>query len=174
MKNRIKIICFVAFFFTSCVGVPEGIKPVQNFDVNRYLGTWYEIARLDHSFERGLNNISATYTLRDDGGIDVLNKGFDEKKNKWKEAKGKAYFVGEKTVASLKVSFYGPFYGGYNVIALDHEDYSYAMVCGPDRSYLWILAREKNLDQFILNKLIKNAKSLGFETDKLIFVEHDH
>jgi len=172
MKNRIKIICFVALLLTSCVGVPEGIKPVQNFDVNRYLGMWYEIARLDHSFERGLNNISATYTLRGDGGVDVLNKGFDKKKNTWKEAKGKAYFVGKKTVASLKVSFFGPFYGGYNVIALDHDNYSYAMVCGPDRSYLWILAREKNLDKSILNKLIEKAKSLGFETDKLIFVEH--
>lgn len=174
MKIRIKIICLASLLLACCVKVPEGIKPVENFDVNRYLGTWYEIARLDHSFERGLNNISATYTLRDDGGIDVLNRGFDKKKNKWKEAKGKAYFVGEKTVASLKVSFFGPFYGGYNVIALDQEDYSYAMICGPDRSYFWILARKKNLEQSILNKLIKKAKSLGFETGKLIFVEHDH
>jgi len=173
MKNRIVITILFSLLFTSCVGVPEGIKPVQNFDVNRYLGTWHEIARLDHSFERGLNNISATYTLRDDGGIHVLNKGFDTKKNTWKEAKGKAYFVDEKTVASLKVSFFGPFYGGYNVIALDHENYSYAMVCGPDRSYLWILARKKNLDESVLNKLIEKARSLGFETDKLIFVEHN-
>jgi apolipoprotein D and lipocalin family protein len=159
--------------FGSCAGVPEGIKPVQNFDVNRYLGTWYEIARLDHSFERGLNNISATYTLRDDGGIDVVNRGFDKKKNKWKEAKGKAYFIGEKSVASLKVSFFGPFYGGYNVIALDKDHYSYALVCGPDRSYLWILAREKTLDKEILDELRERAQSLGFETNKLIFVEHD-
>jgi apolipoprotein D and lipocalin family protein len=173
MKCRLAIISLVALLLACCVKVPEGIQPVQNFDVNRYIGTWYEIARLDHSFERGLNNISATYTLRDDGGIDVLNKGFDKKKKTWKEAKGKAYFVGEKTVASLKVSFFVPFYGGYNVIALNHEQYSYAMVCGPDRSYLWILAREKSLDQSILDRLIERAKRLGFETDKLIFVEHD-
>ena len=174
MKNRVKIICLAALLFMSCVGVPEGIKPVQNFDVNRYLGTWYEIARLDHSFERGLNNISATYTLRDDGGIDVLNKGFDKKKKKWKEAMGRAYLVDEKTVASLKVSFFWPFYGGYNVIALDQEDYSYAMICGPDRSYLWILARKKKIAKSIMSKLIEKAKSLGFATDKLIFVEHDN
>jgi apolipoprotein D and lipocalin family protein len=171
MTKKLSVIILL-LFLAGCVGVPEGIHPVQNFDVNRYLGMWYEIARLDHSFERGLNNISATYTLRGDGGVDVLNKGFDKKKNTWKEAKGKAYFVGKKTVAALKVSFFGPFYGGYNVIALDHDNYLYAMVCGPDRSYLWILAREKNLDKSILNKLIEKAKSLGFETDKLIFVEH--
>ena len=173
MKDRLTIISLVVLLLACCVKVPEGIKPVKDFDVKRYIGTWYEIARLDHSFERGLNNISATYTLRDDGGIDVLNKGFDKKKKKWKEAKGKAYFVGEKTVASLKVSFFGPFYGGYNVIALDHDQYSYAMVCGPDRSYFWILARQSKLDQSILNELIEEAKGLGFETDKLIFVEHD-
>jgi len=174
MKNRFKIISIVFLLCIGCVGVPEGIQPVQNFDVNRYLGIWYEIARLDHSFERGLNNISATYTLRNDGGIDVLNKGFNKKERTWKVAQGKAYFIGKKNVASLKVSFFGPFYGGYNVIALDQENYSYAMVCGPDRSYLWILARQKNLDQSILNKLIQKAKKLKFDSDKLIFVEHDN
>jgi len=168
------LISILLVLLAGCVGVPEGIHPVHNFDVNLYLGTWYEIARLDHSFERGLTNISATYTLRDDCGIDVLNRGFDKKNNKWKEANGKAYFLGEKTVASLKVSFFGPFYGGYNVIDLDQRNYSYAMVCGPDRSYLWILAREKNLDQSILDRLVEKAKGLGFDTDKLIFVEHDY
>jgi len=174
MKTIHRVLISILLALTAgCVGVPEGIEPVQNFDVNRYLGKWYEIARLDHSFERGLNNISATYTLRDDGGIDVLNRGFDKKKHMWKEARGKAYFIGEKTVGSLKVSFFGPFYGGYNVIALDHENYSYVMVCGPDRSYLWILARERNLDKSIIDRLVEKAKSLRFETDKLIFVEHD-
>jgi len=173
MKNTLAVISLVVILLTCCVKVPEGIQPVQDFDINRYVGTWYEIARLDHSFERGLNNISATYTLRDDGGIDVLNKGYNKKKKTWKEAKGKAYFVGENTVASLKVSFFGPFYGGYNVIALDHDHYSYAMVCGPDKSFLWILARQNNLDKSILDKLIEKAKGLGFKTEKLIFVEHD-
>jgi len=105
MKIRIKIICLVALLFTSCVGVPEGLHPVQNFDVNRYLGTWYEIARLDHNFERGLNNISATYTLRDDGGIDVLNKGFDKKKNSWKEILLISLGKKKRALISLKKEF---------------------------------------------------------------------
>jgi len=156
-----------------CAGSPPGIQPVRNFDINRYLGKWYEIARLDHSFERGLSNVSALYTSRDDGGIDVLNKGYDKRRGSWKQAKGRAYFVKDKTVGKLKVSFFRPFYGGYNVIDLDHENYSYAMVCGPDRSYFWILAREKTLARPLLDKLLEKAKNLGFEVDKLIFVEQD-
>ena len=154
---------------TSCTGSPEGITAVDGFEVNRYLGTWYEIARLDHRFERGLENISATYTLRDDGGVDVLNKGWDIKAGKWHEAQGKAYFVGQTDKGRLKVSFFGPFYGGYNIIELDKKDYAYSMVTGPDRSYFWILSRTKQLPESTLTALIEQAKTLGFATDKLIF-----
>ena len=111
----------------ACSQLPENIEPVTDFDVNRYLGTWYEIARLDHSFERGLQQVTAEYSLRDDGGIKVVNRGFDTQKQEWDEATGKAYFVGDKNIGQLKVSFFGPFYGGYNIIALD-EAYQYAMV----------------------------------------------
>jgi apolipoprotein D and lipocalin family protein len=156
-----------------CTNMPTKIQAVQNFDASRYLGKWYEIARLDHTFERGLSNVSATYTLRNDGGIDVLNRGFDKKSGLWKQAKGRAYFVKEKNVGRLKVTFFWPFYGGYNVIALDSENYSYSLVCGPNRSYLWILAREKTLNKSLTDKLVKTAENLGFSTDKLIFVEHD-
>ncbi len=159
---------------SGCVSVPPGIKPVANFDVTRYLGTWHEIARLDHSFERGLTNVSATYTQRKDGGINVLNKGYHERLGRWKQAKGRAYFVGEPTTGFLKVSFFGPFYGSYVVMALDRDDYSYAMVCGPNRSYLWVLARDKTLSRPILDALLAQAKDLGFDTNKLIFVAHDH
>ncbi len=155
----------------ACSGLPENIKPVDNFDLERYLGTWYEIARLDHSFERGLEKVTAEYSLRDDGGVKVVNRGFDTEKQEWDEATGKAYFVGDKNTGQLKVSFFGPFYGGYNIIALD-EDYQYAMVCGPDRSYLWILARTPDLDSAIVDKLVKAAKGLGFTTEELIYVEH--
>lgn len=158
---------------TSCTGVPEGITVVDGFEVNRYLGTWYEIARLDHRFERGLVDISATYTLRDDGGIDVLNKGWDMKAGEWQEAQGKAYFVEQPDKGRLKVSFFGPFYGGYNIIDLDKKDYSYSMVAGPDRSYLWILSRTKQLPEPLLQALIGRAKTLGFATDKLIFDKHE-
>jgi len=170
-----KIIIFTlpSFVLTGCSSIPSGVQAVRNFDINRYQGTWYEIARLDHSFERGLSGVSASYTLRDDGGIDVLNKGFDKNSGRWKQIKGKAYFVKDKTIGRLKVTFFWPFYGGYNIISLDHENYSYAMVCGPNRSYLWILARQKTLSRSIMDELIKTAKDLGFKTDNLILVEHE-
>jgi apolipoprotein D and lipocalin family protein len=156
-----------------CVGLPEGITPVAEFDVHRYLGQWYEIARLDHSFERGLEKVSADYSLRNDGGINVINRGYDTAKKEWKEAKGRAYFVGEPTVGRLKVSFFGPFYGGYNIIALDRQGYSYSMVCGPDRSYLWILSRTPEMEAGLLSGLVNQAKDLGFDTSSLIYVKHD-
>lgn len=156
-----------------CAGLPSGIRPVQDFDLNRYLGTWYEIARLDHSFERDLSNVSATYTAREDGGIDVLNKGFKPQSGRWKQTRGKAYFVGEPTVGHLKVSFFGPFYGSYIVVSLDRQAYNYALVCGPNRSYLWVLARQRTLDKPQVDALLDQARDLGFATEKLIFVQHD-
>jgi apolipoprotein D and lipocalin family protein len=98
---------------TGCVGKPDNVEPVENFKLEKYLGTWYEIARLDHSFERGLTQISANYSLRDDGGVKVINRGYLADENKWKEAEGKAYFVQEPNIGYLKVSFFGPFYGSY-------------------------------------------------------------
>lgn len=157
---------------TGCVGAPNNVQPVKNFELQRYLGTWYEIARLDHSFERDLQQVTATYSLRDDGGIRVVNKGFNPKKNKWKEAIGKAYFVGDSDIGQLKVSFFGPFYGGYNIIELDKVNYQYTLVCGPNLSYLWILARRPELNKSILERLVAKANSLGFATDQLIFVKH--
>ena len=160
------------FGLAGCTGIPQGLEPVKGFDVNRYLGTWYEIARFDHSFERGLSNVTADYTMRSDGGIDVLNKGYDRKKGAWKEAEGKAYFLGEKDVGRLKVSFFGPFYGGYNVIALDREDYSWSVVCGPEMKYFWILARQPRMDPGRLEELVAFAAEKGFDTDGLIIVDH--
>jgi apolipoprotein D and lipocalin family protein len=157
----------------SCVSIPEDISPVNDFDIERYLGTWHEIARLDHSFERGLEKVTARYSVRADGGIDVVNRGFNPKKMKWKEATGKAYFVGDPKIGLLKVSFWGPFYGGYNIIELDKKDYSYALICGPDKSYLWILSRKPAMDKQVKSDLVVKAKSLGFDTDKLIFVKHE-
>ena len=158
---------------TGCTGIPDGIQAVRDFQADRYLGVWYEIARLDHSFERGLTNVSATYTSRKDGGIDVLNRGYDPEKEKWKEARGKAFFVGDPAEGRLKVSFFGPFYGAYNIIALDREHYRYALVCGPNRSYLWVLAREKRLEQETLDRLVALAGQFGFPTESLIYVSHE-
>lgn len=156
------------------VAPPSGVTPITGFDLDRYLGRWYEIARLDHAFERGLSNVSATYSPRDDGGIKVLNRGYDDRTGVWQEAEGRAYFTGEPTVGSLKVSFFGPFYGGYHIIALDQENYSWAMISsGPSRDYLWILARTRQLPPTVLERLLEQAKTLGFATDALIWVKQD-
>lgn len=163
----------LSLLLAACTGIPENIKPVDNFDANRYLGQWYEVARLDHSFERGLSHISATYTARDDGGINVLNKGFSIEEQEWQVAEGKAYFVDKKDQGHLKVSFFGPFYGSYIVFELDHKNYQYALVSGPDRSYFWLLARTPVLDKELQTELIAKASAQGFDTDKLIFVDHN-
>jgi apolipoprotein D and lipocalin family protein len=165
-----KILLSLLVFLFGCVGIPDNVQPIKGFDVNRYLGKWYEIARLDHSFERGLRKVTAEYSLRDDGGIRVVNRGFNPETKTWKEAVGKAYFVGDPGTGRLKVSFFGPFYGGYNIIALDKKNYSYSLVCGPNKGYLWILAREPRLEEPIKAELIQKAKALGFNTDTLIFV----
>lgn len=160
-----------SFFLAGCAVTPQGVLPVEDFVLDRYLGIWYEIARLDHRFERGLSQVSATYSKRPDGGIDVLNRGLDSRTGKWKEARGRAYFINESHVARLKVTFFWPFYGGYNVIALDREDYAYAVVCGPNRNYLWILARTRQLDETVMQQLTAKAERLGFDTSQLIFVD---
>lgn len=169
----IKLLLLITLLLTGCTGIPEGVTAVEGFDVKRYLGTWYEIARLDHRFERGLDNISATYTLRDDGGIDVENKGWISQSGEWKKAEGIAYFVEQPSKGRLKVSFFGPFYGGYNIIELDKKNYAYSMVTGPDKSYFWILSRTRQLPKETLDALIDKAKNLGFATDKLIFTKQD-
>jgi apolipoprotein D and lipocalin family protein len=167
-----KLLFFISLLLWACVNIPENISPVTGFDIERYLGTWYEIARLDHSFERGLERVTAEYSYRDDGGIKVVNRGFDPKKNRWKESIGKAYFVGDSNLGRLKVSFWGPFYGAYNIIDLDKKNYSYSLVCGPKKSYLWILARKPYMEESLKSELINKAKTLGFETDKMIYVSH--
>lgn len=156
---------------TGCLGVPEGVNPVEDFDVHRYLGKWYEIARLDHRFERGLTQVTAEYSLRDDGGVNVLNRGFSTRKNEWEEATGKAFFVETEDIGYLKVSFFGPFYGSYVVFDLDQDGYQYSFVSGPDTSYLWLLARTPQVPDELLQRFIDRASSLGFDTQSLILVD---
>jgi apolipoprotein D and lipocalin family protein len=168
-----KILITLVLLLVSCVNVPENITPVDNFKIERYLGKWYEIARLDHSFERGLTSVSTEYSLRSDGGLRVVNRGYSQKENKWQEIEGKGYFVDRKDQGFLKVSFFGPFYGSYVVVDLDRENYSYTLVCGPDKSYLWLLARSPKIDDNLKKRLVDKAASLGFDTGKLIYVRHD-
>jgi apolipoprotein D and lipocalin family protein len=168
MKRALFMLLFGLF---GCVQIPEGVIAVKGFDVQRYLGTWYEVARLDHSFERGLIHVTATYSLNEDGSLRVVNRGFDPHLNRWKEAEGRAHFVSGSDIGRLKVSFFGPFYGGYNIIELDEHNYSHALVCGNSRSYLWILARQPELPEKVMASLTRQAKDLGFDTDALIYVQ---
>jgi len=158
------------YLLTGCVGVPEGVEPVKSFEISRYLGKWYEIARLDHSFERGLTQVTATYSEREDGGIRVVNEGYSMESGEWSRAEGKAFFVRGENTGFLKVSFFGPFYGSYIVFDLD-PDYRYAMVSGPDKSYLWLLAREPAVEESIVERFVSEAKKRGFDTDQLILVD---
>ena len=155
-----------------CLGIPDNTTAVRNFELERYLGTWYEIARLDHRFERGLSEVRAVYTMRDDGGVRVINSGYNQEDREWERAEGKAYFVDSPDIGRLKVSFFGPFYGASNIVALDEERYNYSMVISSNMSYLWILARQPTLDSNILAELVARASELGFNTDELIYPKH--
>jgi len=163
----------LVLLLSACTGLPEGTQAVRNFELDRYLGTWYEIARLDHRFERGLTDVTATYSLLENGRVKVVNRGYDTEQQAWDEAVGEAAFVESPDVGRLKVSFFGPFYGGYNILELDESDYQYALVAGPNRSYLWILAREPDLDPAIQERLVDTARRLDFPTDELIYVSHE-
>ncbi len=171
--QRTALLLFLALLplLNACTSPPEGVTVVSPFDVKRYAGQWFEIARLDHSFERGLTDVNATYRLEADGSVAVINRGFNAEKGEWKEAVGKALFTGDSNTASLKVSFFGPFYGGYHVIALE-PDYRWAMVIGPNTDYLWILARDRQLPAGVREQLVAQAAKLGVNTGELIWVEH--
>ncbi len=154
------------------MGMPDKVKPVVDFELDRYLGKWYEIARLDHSFERGLEQVTATYTLRKDGGVSVLNRGYSAEDKAWREAKGKAYFVEDASLGYLKVSFFGPFYGAYVVFELDKQDYQYAFVSGPDHTYLWLLARTPSPPQAVIDHFKRASLARGFDLSELVWVAH--
>lgn len=165
-------IAILGFCVVGCTSIPKGVKPVTPFSEQKYLGKWYEIARMDYSFERHLNNVTAEYSLKPNGMIKVDNKGYDYRKNKWKQSIGKAKFAGDNNTGALKVSFFGPFYAGYYVIALD-DQYKYAMVAGDKLKYLWILSREKTIPENIKTQYLALAKKIGFNTEALIWVKQD-
>ncbi|MFC1808586.1 lipocalin family protein [Candidatus Omnitrophota bacterium] len=169
MKRLFLVI--VSLLISGCLGMPDSVTPVKGFELERYLGTWHEIARLDHSFERGLEQVTAEYSLRPDGGVLVRNRGFSTAKNEWTEAEGKAYFVRGSDEGYLKVSFFGPFYGSYVVFGLDHEEYQYAFVCSSNTSYLWLLSRTPTVNETVMSRFLTRARELGFDTDQLIYVK---
>jgi len=156
----------------SCASIPGGARAVRPFDAERYLGRWYEIARFDFRFERNLDNTTADYSFNPDGSIKVDNRGYDYVRGEWKRAVGKAKLLKDKDTARLKVSFFGPFFAGYNVIALDSE-YRYALVAGNSLDYLWILSRETSLPENVKQEYLKIAEDLGYDISALIWVNHD-
>lgn len=159
------------FALTSCsVGIPDKAQAVQNFNADKYLGKWYEIARFDYKFERNLNQVTATYSKNPDGSIKVDNRGYNYVKNEWKESIGEARFVNSEKEARLKVSFFKPFWAGYNVIELADE-YKYALVVGNNLKYMWILSREKTIPESIKEQFLDKAKEIGYNTSELIWVE---
>jgi len=171
MKPIITFI-IVAIALSGCAGNPINAQPVSNFNSDRYLGTWYEVARLDHGFERGLSHVSATYTRRDDGKITVLNKGYKASSGTYKAAKGKAKFALDSATGHLKVSFFGPFYGDYIIFDLDKVSYRYAYVSGGQDKYLWLLSRTPNIPDNIRQDFLEKSAALGYDTSELIWVDH--
>ncbi|WP_434036884.1 lipocalin family protein [Formosa sp. 4Alg 33] len=165
------LIVLTAIIFTSCATIPKNAEAVSPFKKEKYLGKWYEIARLDFKFEKNLNNTTANYSINPDETIKVVNRGYNYEKEEWTEADGKAKFVDSDTIAKLKVSFFGPFYSGYNVIALA-DDYKYALVAGKNLEYLWILSRETTIPEDIKQEFLNQAKAIGYNTEDLIWVEH--
>lgn len=163
----------VAVLATGCaVKVPTQIQPVGNFDVNKYTGNWYEIARIDHRFEKDLINTSAHYSLNPDGTVKVINRGYHPEKKMWKESEGKAKFLGDTKVAAMKVSFFGPFYGGYNVVALD-PNYQTSMVIGQDIDYFWLLSRNKTMPEQEVQQWLQKAQTLGVGLHKVMLVKQE-
>jgi apolipoprotein D and lipocalin family protein len=169
MKKHAVLATLVALV-CGCAQIPDGLRPVSGFDADRYLGTWYEIARLDHSFERGLTQVSAEYRLAEDGGaVLVRNRGYDPARQAWREATGRARMAGAADIGQLKVTFFWPFSGAYNILVLD-PDYRHALVCGNTRSYFWILSRTPTLAPEVLEGLLVEAREMGFDTEALIWV----
>ncbi|MCH2089187.1 MULTISPECIES: lipocalin family protein [unclassified Pseudoalteromonas] len=175
MQTSLKLIgvLCITVILSACTGVPDNIKPVDNFELNRYTGTWYEIARLDHSFERGLEGITAEYSINPDGSVKVINKGYSAEDKEWQQAEGKAKFAEQQNIGHLEVSFFGPFYSSYVVFELDKQNYQYAYITGYNKEYLWFLSRTPTVTKQQMQDFINTAKEYGFKTDELIYVDHN-
>jgi apolipoprotein D and lipocalin family protein len=166
--SQISVLGLILFLQGCALSIPVGVAPVAGFDVNQYLGRWYEIARLDNRFQRGLEQVTATYSLQEDGSICVENTGWHNQTRKKKTVIGKAKLVGNKQIGHLKVSFWGPFYSSYVVFYLEN-DYSVAMVCGSSKNYCWLLARKPVLSEGAIVKYLKIAQESGFAVEDFIY-----
>lgn len=166
MIGALALVAVAALSACTTPRTPDGLQAVSGFDVKRYMGQWHEVARIENSFERGLTRAGATYSLNPDSTVKVVNRGYDPVRKEWKEAEGTARFVGDPARAALKVSFFGPFYGGYNVVALD-ENYQWAMVVGSSREYLWVLSRSPSLSADVREHLMERARAMGIDVNRI-------
>jgi apolipoprotein D and lipocalin family protein len=160
----------LALLFLAGCKSTSNLEVVENFDIDRYTGVWYEAARLPHRFEKGMSSVSATYSRNDDGTIKVMNRGFKDSSQQWENIEGVAKFKGKRDRGWLKVSFFKPFYASYKIIHLD-ADYTQAIVTGPTYGYLWILVRDPNLPKAQLEELVTKVRNFGFDTGELIMVD---
>ena len=163
-----RIVVLLVLFLSACTGLPKGIEPVADFELDRYLGKWFEIARLDHRFERGLSNVTAEYSIREPGLVNVVNRGYLSEKGEWKEAIGKAKFKDSDDIGHLLVSFFGPFYASYVIFELD--DYQTAFVVGNSRDYLWLLSRTPEVSAATRALFMEKIVELGFDPSELEWV----
>lgn len=153
--------------------LPKGAMPVTDFDIEKYLGRWYEIARMDYFWEKKfLTNVYAEYSPNEDGTVDVVNTGYNEKKEEWSSYEGEARFRTENNVAALEVSFFGGAWAGYNVVSID-EDYQYALVFGRNLDYLWFLSKDKEMPKEIKNKYVEMALEVGYDVSKIHWTPQD-
>lgn len=173
MKTLFKILLPLSFIFllTACSSKYPTLPTTKSVDLNKYLGTWYEIARYEHFFEKGCKNVTATYSLRQDGDLDVINRCVKIETGEKTQANGIAYST-NKDNTKLKVSFFRPFWGDYWILMLD-DDYKYAVVGTPSREYLWILSRTSTISEELKNQILNKLPSLGFVTNKLIWTIQD-
>lgn len=151
--------------------IPKGVKAVKPFDINKYLGKWYEIARLDFCFEHNIDYATAEYSMDKDGSIKVINKGYNYKKHKEVEAVGRASFLNSPDEGRFKISFKGPFCADYNVIAIDSK-YKYALVTGRNHNYLWLLSKDTSIPEKIKESYLELAEDLGYNTSKIKWTKY--
>lgn len=163
------VLCCIGIFIACTSTSKNNAKPVGNFEIERYLGDWYEIGRFDFKWEKNLKNVRANYSMNKNGSVNVINSGYDYVSKKEKHSIGKAKFASkQKDIASLKVSFFGPFYSSYTVIALDSE-YKYALVAGANNKLLWILSRTPTIPDRIKEKYIQIAQELGYDLTDFVW-----
>ena len=170
LLRRCIAVCMLCWCVSGCLGTPDNVSPITDFELDGYLGTWHEIARLNHRFERNLEQVTATYSRREDGGVSVLNRGWNRVSEEWKEAQGRAYLIGEPNVGHLKVSFFGPFFASYVIFEKDSDSKEYAFISGPNHDYLWLLSRTPNISSGTADRFLDRATRLGFPVEELIWL----